>query len=118
MSAPPPLAEGRKLRGLSLTGSSRAADVPEIPTLAEEGIPGFDEEIWFGISAPAGTPRPIIDRLNAEANRWLRTDFVRERMTGFSHQPMGGTPEAFAEFAAQDLRIWSAVVKETGVRAE
>jgi tripartite-type tricarboxylate transporter receptor subunit TctC len=118
VGASAPLRKDGKLRGLSLTGSSRASDAPEIPTLAEEGIAGFDEEIWFGISAPAGTPRPIIDRLNAEANRWLRSDFVRERMNGFSHQPMGGTPEDFAAFAAQDLRIWSAVVKETGVRAE
>jgi len=109
--------EGR-LRGLALTGKARSPASPQYPTLAEEGLSGFEEEIWFGISAPAGTPRAIIDRLNAEANRWLKTELVRERMHGFSHEAMGGTPENFAEFAAWDQRIWADVVRETGVRAE
>jgi hypothetical protein len=65
---------------------------------------------------PAGTPRPVIDRLKAEANRWLRTAPIRERMDSFSHAAMGGVPEAFAEFAAWDQRVWAAVVQETGMR--
>jgi tripartite-type tricarboxylate transporter receptor subunit TctC len=118
IGASAPLMREGRLRGLALTGRARSPGSPEIPTLAEEGMPGFEEEIWFGISAPAGTPRPIIDRLNAEANRWLGGEEVRRRMAGFSHEAMGGTPEAFAEFIAWDQGIWAEVVRETGVRAE
>jgi tripartite-type tricarboxylate transporter receptor subunit TctC len=118
VGASAPLRREGRLRGLALTGRNRAPDSPEIPLLSEEGLPGFDEEIWFGISAPAGTPAPIIARLNAEANRWLASEDIRRRMSGFSHEPMGGTPQAFAEFAARDMAVWADVVKETGVRAE
>jgi tripartite-type tricarboxylate transporter receptor subunit TctC len=109
--------EGR-LRLLALTGRARTPAAPEVPTLAEEGFPGFVEEIWFGVSAPAGAPRAVVERLNAEANRWLASGEIRARMAGLAHEPMGGAPEAFAEFAAWDREVWAAVVRETGVRLE
>jgi len=110
-------AEGR-LRGLALTGKRRSPFLPDIPTLAEDGLPGFEEEIWFGLNAPAGTPAAIVQKLNAEGNRWLQTEDIRTRMAGFMHEAMGGPPEAFADFAAWDQRIWADVVRETGVKAE
>jgi len=110
-------AEGR-LRGLALTGKRRSPFLPDIPTLAEDGLPGFEEEIWFGLNAPAGAPPTIVQKLNAEGNRWLETEDIRGRMAGFMHEAMGGTPEAFVEFAAWDQRIWADVVRETGVKAE
>jgi len=110
-------AEGR-LRGLALTGKRRSPFLPDIPTLAEDGLPGFEEEIWFGLNAPANTPRPIVEALNREANRWLQSDEIKARMEGFMQEVMGGTPEQFAEFAAADQRIWAEVVRETGVKAE
>lgn len=109
--------EGR-LRALALTGRNRAPSEPDLPLLSEVGMPGFDQEIWFGVSAPAGTPRPIIEKLNAEANHWLRGEAIRARMARLMHEPMGGTPEAFADYAARDARVWAEVVRETGVRAE
>jgi tripartite-type tricarboxylate transporter receptor subunit TctC len=118
VGASAPLRREGRLRGLALTGRNRAPDSPEIPLLSEEGLPGFDEEIWFGISAPAGTPRPIIEKLNREANRWLASEDIHRRMSGFSHEPMGGSPQDFADFAGRDMAVWTAVVKETGVRAE
>jgi tripartite-type tricarboxylate transporter receptor subunit TctC len=118
LGASEPLRKDGMLRGLALTGKRRNPAAPDIPTLAEDGLPGFDQEIWFGISAPAGTPRPIIDRLNAEANAWLKTEAIQQRMLGFMHEAMGGTPEQFAEFAAWDMRIWTDVIRETGVRAD
>ncbi|MCO6417598.1 tripartite tricarboxylate transporter substrate binding protein [Siccirubricoccus sp. KC 17139] len=118
VGASAPLRREGRLRGLALTGRNRAPDSPEIPLLSEEGLPGFDEEIWFGVSAPAGTPPRIIAMLNAEANRWLASEDIRRRMAGFSHEPMGGSPEDFASFAARDMAVWASVVKETGVRAE
>ena len=116
IGASAPLMREGRLRGLALTGRARSTASPEVPTLAEAGYPGFEEEIWFGVSAPAGTPRPIVARLNAEANRWLQGDLVRERMAASSHEAMGGPPEAFAEYAAWDQQVWSEVVRETGVR--
>jgi tripartite-type tricarboxylate transporter receptor subunit TctC len=107
-----------KVRALAVTGRNRSPGAPALPTLAEEGMPGFDQEIWFGVSAPAGTPRPVIEVLNREANAWLKGEAVRARMAGFAHEPMGGSPEAFAEYAAWDSRVWTAVIKETGIRAE
>jgi tripartite-type tricarboxylate transporter receptor subunit TctC len=118
IGASEPLRKEGRLRGLALTGRARSPAAPGVPTLGEEGLPGFDQEIWFGLSAPAGTPRPIVERLNVEANRWLQGETVRARMAGFAHEAMGGTPEAFAEFAAWDGRVWSEVVRETGVRVE
>lgn len=118
LGASEPLRREGRLRGLALTGKRRNPGAPEIPTLAEDGLPGFDQEIWFGMSAPAGTPRPIIEAMNAEANTWLKGEAIQARMHGFMHEPMGGSPEAFAEFAAWDARIWTEVIKETGVKAE
>ncbi len=109
--------EGR-LRALALTGRNRAPSEPDLPLLSEVGMPGFDQEIWFGVSAPAGTPRPVVDRLNAEANRWLAGEAIRARMAALMHEPMGGGPAAFADYAARDARVWTEVVRETGVRAE
>jgi tripartite-type tricarboxylate transporter receptor subunit TctC len=111
------LREGR-LRGLALTGRNRAPQMPEIPTLAEAGFPGFTETVWFGLYAPAGTPRPILDRLNAETNRWMETPAIRSRMAEGAHEPMGGGPEVMAEYWAEERGLWSEVVRETGVRLE
>lgn len=109
--------EGR-LRALALTGRNRAPSEPDLPLLSEVGMPGFDQEIWFGVSGPAGLPKSIVDRLNAEANRWLQGEAIRTRMVSLMHEPMGGSPEAFAEYAAADARVWTDVIRETGVRAE
>ena len=110
--------EGR-LRALRRpAGRDRAPSEPDLPLLSEAGLPGFDQEIWFGISAPAGTPKPIVERLNAVANRWLREKAVQARMASFMHEPMGGSPKDFAAYASRDARVWTEVVRETGVRAE
>jgi tripartite-type tricarboxylate transporter receptor subunit TctC len=107
-----------KLRGLALTGRGRSRVMPEIPTLAEEGFPGFTEEVWFGLYTPAGTPRAIVDRLNLETNRWIATPAVQQRMLEGAHEPMGGTPEDHAEYWRRERELWAEVVRETGVRAE
>lgn len=113
----PMLREGR-LRGLALTGRNRAPQMPEIPTLAEDGYPGFVETVWFGLYAPTGTPRAIVERLNAETNRWIESPAIRTRMAEGAHEPMGGTPEEMGAYWAEERRLWAEVVRETGVRAE
>ena len=111
------LREG-KVRGLALTGPARAPQMPEVPTLAEAGFPGFLEEVWFGLYAPAGMPPALVARMNAETNRWLETPAIRARMAEAAHVAMPGPPEAMAGFWAEDRRRWAALVAETGVRIE
>jgi len=113
-----PLLREGKVRGLSLTGSERAKQMPQIPTLAEDGYPGLLEEVWFGIYAPTGTPRPIIERLNAATNAWLALPDTIERMDKGAHVAMPGSPEDMARFWAEDRRRWQQLVAEVGVRLE
>ena len=113
----PMLRDGR-LRGLALTGRNRAPQMPEIPTLAEVGYPGFVETVWFGLYAPTGTPRAIIDKLNRETNRWIESPAIRGRMAEGAHEPMAGTPEDMGAYWAEERRLWAEVVRETGVRME
>lgn len=107
-----------KLRGLALTGPSRAPQMPAVPTLAEEGFPGFTEVVWFGLYAPAGTPRPIIEAVNRETNAWLATPAIRQRMADNAHEAMPGTPEAMDAFWTAERRMWAALVQETGAALE
>jgi tripartite-type tricarboxylate transporter receptor subunit TctC len=106
--------EGR-LRALSLTGRARAKQMPEIPTLAEEGYPGFTEDVWFGIWGAAGMARPLVERINAETNRWLMTADIRRRMNEAAHENLAGTPEQMQAYWLEDRRNWIEIVRETGV---
>ena len=113
-----PLLRDGKVRGLGLTGAERAKQMPEIPTLAEEGYPGLLEEVWFGIWAPAGTPRAIVAKLNAATQDWLALPEIRARMEAGAHVAMPGTPDDMDRFWAEDRARWSTLVREVGVRAE
>ena len=113
----PLMREGR-LRGLSATGRTRPRQMPDLPTLAEEGYPGFTEDVWFGIWGAAGLPRPFIEKINAEANRWLLSADIRRRMDEAGHENMAGPPEAMRDFWMEDRRNWVEIVKETGVKVE
>jgi tripartite-type tricarboxylate transporter receptor subunit TctC len=111
------LREGR-LKGLSFTGRARQKQMPNLPLLSEEGFPGFVEDVWFGVWCPAGMPRAMVERINAESNRWLASEPVRKRMDEGAHTQMAGTPEQFHEYWMEDLRNWTAIVRETGVTVE
>ena len=108
-----------KLRAIGVTGAKRAAPLPDVPTLAEAGVPGYEATAWFGYLAPAGTPREIIDRLNAEIAKALESPDVRERLApgGLSELP-GGTPERFGAFIKTEIAKWSKVVKESGAKID
>ena len=108
-----------KLRAIGVTGAKRAAPLPDVPTLAEAGVPGYEATAWFGYLAPAGTPREIIDRLNAEVAKALESPDVRERLApgGLSELP-GGTPERFGDFIKTEIAKWSKVVKESGAKID
>ncbi|MBI3068836.1 MAG: tripartite tricarboxylate transporter substrate binding protein, partial [Betaproteobacteria bacterium] len=100
-----------RLRALAVTSARRAASEPNIPTIAESGVPGYDVNGWFGVLAPAKTPRAIVTRLNAEFVKALKTAEVRERFTHEGLQPLGGTPEALATVLKNDIAKWGKVVR-------
>lgn len=107
-----------KLRALAVTSAKRALSLPELPTMAEAGVSGYDVTSWNGILAPAGMPAPIVDRLNTELNRIIATPAMRDRMIGLGYEPVGGTPDAFARFIQSELAKWAPVVKAANVRID
>jgi tripartite-type tricarboxylate transporter receptor subunit TctC len=107
-----------KLRALGVSSLKRSAVALELPTLAETGLPGYEAIGWHGVLAPAGTPRDIVDRLNAEIVKALRTADIRARFAEQGAEPVGNTPEQFQEFLKADLAKWTQVIKAAGVRAK
>lgn len=107
-----------KLRAIAITSAQRSALLPDVPSMAESGFPGFDVQSWFGLSAPAGTPRAVVDRVNAELGKVLASPDVRERLVNLAATPSHGTPEQFRNFAASEVKRWQDVVKQSGAKAE
>lgn len=107
-----------KLRGLAVTAAKRSPVLPDLPTLAEAGVPGFDVSSWYGIYAPAGLPREMVMKLNAAFNEAIRTPEIRDQLTQQGWNVTGGTPEQFANFTQSELDRWAKVVKAAGVRIE
>jgi len=107
-----------RLRALAVTGRSRSALLPEVPTLAESGLPGYEAGSWYGILAPAGTPGAIVARLNAEINNAIRQPEVRERLAAEGAEVIGGTPEEFAVHIRSELARMKKLVREGGLRVE
>jgi len=107
-----------KLRALAVSSKQRLPIVKELPSVAEAGVPGFDVSVWFGVLAPANTPRSVIHRLNTEINAILQLSQIRQDFTNQGVETAGGTPEEFALFLAAQRTKWFKVVKESGVKAE
>jgi tripartite-type tricarboxylate transporter receptor subunit TctC len=110
----PYVREGR-LKALALTGSKRSETLPDLPTVAESGLPGYAAVGWFGVLAPAATPRPTVAKISADVNRVLAEREVREKMLGLGADPSGDTPEEFARFIRDDQAKWSKLMKEAGI---
>jgi tripartite-type tricarboxylate transporter receptor subunit TctC len=113
-----PHIRAEKLRALAVTTAKRSALVPEIPTVAESGVPGFDVPSATGILAPAGTPREIVAKINASINRALATEDVRRRLNSQGFEPAPATPEEFGAFLASEVRKYAKVVRDAGVRID
>jgi tripartite-type tricarboxylate transporter receptor subunit TctC len=111
-----PLVRSGKLTAVGLTSLQRVAAVPDIPTLAESGLPGFDVETWFGMLAPAQIPQPILKRVHEGVVAAVNKDTVRERLTAQGYQPVGNTPEAFARQIRNETTKWIGVVKAAGIK--
>jgi tripartite-type tricarboxylate transporter receptor subunit TctC len=107
-----------KLRALAVTSTARSSLLPDVPTVAEAALPGFDASLYYGLAAPAGTPRPIIDKLNKALRDALASDEVRKQLTNDGTEITPGTPENYAEFIDKDEKKWAGLVKASGVEPE
>jgi tripartite-type tricarboxylate transporter receptor subunit TctC len=107
-----------KLRALATCGAQRTAVMPELPTIAESGFPGFEATGWFGVLVPAGTPRPIVERLHREITAVLRVPEVRERLERGGFDLVGNTPEEFGAYIRSEISKWAKVVRVAGVKQE
>ena len=107
-----------KLRALAVTSITRSALLPDVPTMIEAGLPGFDASLYYGLAAPAGTPRPVIDKLNKALRDALASDEVKRQLGTDGTEITPGTPEAYADFIDKDEKKWSQLLKGSGVEPE
>jgi tripartite-type tricarboxylate transporter receptor subunit TctC len=107
-----------KLRALAVTSAKRVDDLPDVPTINESGYKGFDAVTWFGLLAPAGTPKDVIAKLNAEFNKALKLPELNKRLSDEGADPAGGTPEEFAKLIKDEIPRWGKVVKDSGAKVD
>jgi tripartite-type tricarboxylate transporter receptor subunit TctC len=107
-----------RVRALAVTGERRSASLPDVPTLIEAGVPGYEVKVWSGIITTAGVPRPVLDKLNSAVNRALQQPDTRERLAQLGSEGGGGTPEAFAELIRRDSAKWAEVVRRSGAKID
>ena len=105
-------------RGLAVTTPKRSSAMPELPTVAESGYPGYEVSTWFGYLAPAGTPAEIVTRLNAEINAALRDSGVQKRLVPLGAELDPGTPQAFGKYLETDMNRWAKVIRQAGIKAD
>ena len=110
--------DGSKVRALAVTGGKRSPLFPELPTVAEAGLPGYEAVLHYGIVAPAGTPRPVVEKLNAALNTALASDDVRERLSVDGAEPLPSSPEQYAADIASEEAKWSEIIRRAGMKAE
>jgi tripartite-type tricarboxylate transporter receptor subunit TctC len=107
-----------KLRALALASAQRSAVLPDVPTADEAGLPKFEVTTWYGILAPAGTPRPVVARLNGELGKIMHSPELKDRLEALATDPLTSTPEEFADLIRREIAKWSEVVREAGLKAD
>ena len=110
--------KGGRLRAIAVTGTKRSAAMPDVPTVIEAGVPGYEVVAWYGMFAPTGTPRAVITRVSAETRRILNLSDVRERLSAEGAEVSVDTPEQFATYVKSEIAKWSSVVQKSGARAD
>ena len=113
-----PFVKNGRLKALAVTSAKRANALPSVPTMAESGVPGFEAVGWFGVVAPAATPKDIIAKLNSEMVRMLSSPDVKERISSLGAEVVSTTPEGMDQFNRAQIELWAKVVKASGARAE
>jgi tripartite-type tricarboxylate transporter receptor subunit TctC len=113
-----PFVKSGQLRAIAVSGPRRLPDLPDVPTFAEAGMPSFDAPSWYGLVAPAGTPAPIVEKLNQALNELLKEPATLERLRQLGAEPVGGTPAQFAQFMATQQEMWAKVIRDARITAE
>jgi tripartite-type tricarboxylate transporter receptor subunit TctC len=113
-----PHAKANRLRALAVTTSTRSPALPDVPTIAESGLPGFDVSSWAGVVVPAGTPKPIIATLHQKIVEVIKEPGLNARLSAEGAPPIGNTPEEFGTFMREELVKWAAAVKQSGARID
>ena len=113
-----PHLKGGKLRAIAVTGAKRSPELPDVPTFAEAGMPGVESYAWYGMFARAGTPKPIIDKLNAEARKAMKSPEFKAVLKDTGSEDVGDTPENFAKFVQAEAAKWGKVVKDSGATVD
>jgi len=118
MSGPLPHVRSGKLRPIAVGGAIRSPILPDVPTVAEAGLPGYNSGLWFGIMVPKGTPRPIVDRLNLAVVKAVQSQDMGDQLAAQGADPVSGTPEEYARFIREDYDTIARVVKSAGIKPE
>jgi tripartite-type tricarboxylate transporter receptor subunit TctC len=113
-----PHVQAGRLKALAVTSAKRAATLPQLPTAAESGLPGYEAIGWFGLLAPAATPRAVVEKVSADANAVLALPEVREKLLGLGSEPSGSRPDEFAAFIRDDQAKWTRLMGQLGIRPE
>jgi tripartite-type tricarboxylate transporter receptor subunit TctC len=111
-----PLAREGKLRALAITSIKRSALAPDLPTMAESGFPGFEAVPWFGLIAPSGTPKDVLDKLHGETVKALAMPEVRKKFDELGLEPVGNTPAEFTAIIKKETPEWAKVIKDAGIK--
>ena len=113
-----PQVRAGKLKALAVSSKTRSSQAPEVPTVDESGVAGYDVNVWFGVLTVAGTPREIVQRLNADMVRILTSAEVKERFAKMGVDVVAGTPEQFGQFLKSEVARWAKVVHDAGIKAD
>ena len=113
-----PMIEAGRVKALGTSGRVRTSALPNVPTLMEAGLPGYEATIWLGIMAPAGTPEPIVTELNTEINKILDLPHIREVWRAQGAEPVIMTPGAFGTFVQSEIERWAKIIKANGIKAD
>jgi tripartite-type tricarboxylate transporter receptor subunit TctC len=113
-----PFVESKSVRPLATTGATRSISLPNVPTMMESGLPGFNLTNWYGLFAPAGTPKGIVERLNDEVRKILSSSEFKDRLAKMGSAGVHGSPEDFRQFIAAEVPRWAEIVKKSNARVD
>jgi tripartite-type tricarboxylate transporter receptor subunit TctC len=118
ISAALPMIRDGKLRAIAVSSAKRSSSLPDVPTIAESGVPGFEFTLWFGLWGPAGMPANIVDKLSKDVHRALADPGVRERLQNLGNDPMDMTPPQFSQFVHQEVNDYARMIKAAGIKPQ